>query len=141
MNQEENTVRRHNLNWPLWTGRQGEDVAVLLSGGVDSSVAMRLILEQGKIPHPYYLKIWLEDELAHLGQCPWKEDLEYANAVCEQVGVNLEPVSLQKDYWDRVVTYTLSEARAERTPNPDVMCNSRVNFWFQFFQHKIRLKY
>ncbi|CAM9689666.1 unnamed protein product, partial [Choristocarpus tenellus] len=105
-----------------------KEVAVLLSGGVDSSVALRLLLDQGYRPRAFYLKIWLEDELAHLGECPWEEDLMYATAVCEQVGVPLEVVPLQKEYWDHVVAYTVKEAREGRTPNPDVMCNSRIKF-------------
>jgi tRNA-5-taurinomethyluridine 2-sulfurtransferase len=111
-----------------WSSVQPQDVAMLLSGGVDSSVAMRLIMESGARPRPYYLKIWLEDELAHLGECPWEEDIAYATAVCEQAGVSLETVPLQREYWDRVVSYTIAEARAGRTPNPDVICNSRIKF-------------
>mmetsp|Transcript_21392 Transcript_21392/g.87373 ORF Transcript_21392/g.87373 Transcript_21392/m.87373 type:complete len:262 (+) Transcript_21392:172-957(+) len=107
---------------------QGEDVAVLLSGGVDSSVALRLLLEQGYRPTPFYLKIWLEDELSHLGECPWEEDLSYAESVCEQLNLKVEAVSLQQEYMDSVVKYTIQDARAGRTPNPDVMCNSRVKF-------------
>lgn len=57
-----------------------EEVALLISGGVDSSVALRLLLEQGYKVRAYYLKIWLEDELAHLNSCPWEEDLQYAQA-------------------------------------------------------------
>lgn len=59
---------------------RSEEVALLLSGGVDSSVALRLLLEQGHKVRAYYLKIWLEDELAHLNSCPWEEDLRYAQA-------------------------------------------------------------
>jgi rhodanese-related sulfurtransferase len=59
--------------------RSGE-VALLLSGGVDSSVALQLLLEQGHRVRAYYLKIWLEDEIAHLNSCPWEEDLRYAQA-------------------------------------------------------------
>ena len=105
-----------------------EEVAVLLSGGVDSSVALRLLLEEGRSVRAFYLKIWLEVEVAHLGQCPWEEDLKYAQAVCAQLGVTLEAIPLQREYWDQVVEYTLAEARRGRTPNPDVMCNSRVKF-------------
>lgn len=111
-----------------WTGRQGEDVAVLLSGGVDSSVALRRVQESGARPHAFYLKIWLEDELAHLGSCPWEEDMEYATAVCAQAGVRLVDVPFQQAYWDEVVSYTVSEAKRGRTPNPDIMCNSRIKF-------------
>jgi tRNA-5-taurinomethyluridine 2-sulfurtransferase len=111
-----------------WSSVQPHDVAVLLSGGVDSSVAMRLVMESGARPHPYYLKIWLEDELAHLGQCPWEEDIACATAVCDQARVSLQALPFQRDYWDRVVSYTIAEARAGRTPNPDVMCNSKIKF-------------
>lgn len=140
---------------------------MLLSGGVDSSVALRLAQEAGLKPRAFYLKIWLEDELAHLNQCPWEEDWAYASAVAKQAGVPLEAVSMQRQYWDRVVsgTYpvylsqgiyifsprllaspwlslhafrpfiprdvsaaTVADARRGRTPNPDILCNSRVKF-------------
>ncbi len=103
-------------------------IAVLVSGGVDSSVALRLLKDQGHDVTAFYLKIWLEDELAYLGNCPWEEDLAYVRTVCEQVGVPLEVISLQKEYWDQVVSYTIAEVKAGRTPNPDILCNSRVKF-------------
>lgn len=105
-----------------------EEVAVLLSGGVDSSVALKLLLDQGYKVRAYYLKIWLEDELAHLNECPWEEDMQYASSVCDLLKVPLETLSLQKEYWQEVVEYTLAEARLGRTPNPDIMCNSRIKF-------------
>ena len=68
---------------------------MLLSGGVDSSVALALLQQQGFSIRAFYLKIWLEDELAHLNECPWEEDLDYAQRVCQKLGVPLETVSLQ----------------------------------------------
>ena len=104
-------------------------IAVLLSGGVDSSVALRLLQEQGHTDlTAFYLKVWLEEELSFLGDCPWQEDLGLARAVCEQAGVDLEIVSLQKEYLDQVVGYTLEELRAGRTPSPDIFCNQRIKF-------------
>lgn len=103
-------------------------VAVLLSGGVDSSVALRMLQEQGYSVTAFYLKIWLEDELSYLGTCPWQEDLTYVEAVCKQLHVPLEVISLQKEYWDEVVAYTIAEIQEGRTPNPDVLCNQRVKF-------------
>lgn len=111
-----------------WSERQGDDVAVLLSGGVDSSVAMRMAQETGARVQAFYLKVWLDDETAHLGDCPWEEDMRYARAVCKQAGVVLHDVPFQRSYWDEVVAYTVAEARRGRTPNPDVMCNSRIKF-------------
>ena len=109
-------------------GEKRPTVAMLLSGGVDSSVALNLLVREGYDVTAFYLKIWLEDELSHLGQCPWEDDYSVCQAVCEQAGVPLETVSLQNQYRDRVISYTVDEARKGRTPNPDIMCNSRVKF-------------
>jgi tRNA-5-taurinomethyluridine 2-sulfurtransferase len=104
------------------------NIAVLVSGGVDSSVALRLLKDQGHSLTAFYLKIWLEDELSFLGTCPWQEDLEYVEAVCKQSEVPLEIVSLQKEYWERVVAYTIAQVKAGFTPNPDILCNQQVKF-------------
>lgn len=103
-------------------------IAVLISGGVDSSVALMRLVEQGHEITAFYLKIWLEDELSYLGSCPWKEDLDYVRAVCEKAQVPLEIVSLQQAYWDEVVAHTIADIRIGKTPNPDIMCNQKVKF-------------
>jgi len=118
---------------PSTTSSLGSDnkkptVALLLSGGVDSSVAFRLLLEQGYNVTPFYLKIWLEDELAHLGECPWEDDVNTCRQVCDQVGIDLQIVGLQEEYHQRVMQHTLNEASLGRTPNPDILCNSRIKF-------------
>lgn len=103
-------------------------IAVLVSGGVDSSVALKLLKDQGHDVTAFYLKIWLEDELSYLGNCPWQEDLSFVTEVCQKVEVPLEVISLQKEYWDNVVNYTIAEVKKGRTPNPDVLCNARIKF-------------
>jgi tRNA-specific 2-thiouridylase len=104
-------------------------IAVLTSGGVDSSVAlMRLAEEGGHDLTAFYLKIWLEDEMAFLGSCPWEEDLDFARSVCDAADVPLEVISLQREYLGTVVAYALSELEAGRTPSPDVMCNRLIKF-------------
>ncbi|MGA7838062.1 MAG: tRNA 2-thiouridine(34) synthase MnmA [Ignavibacteriaceae bacterium] len=103
-------------------------IAVLLSGGVDSSVALRLLQEEGHDITAFYLKIWLQDEFSFLGDCPWEEDLEYARGVCKQAGVPLEVLPLQDEYWEHVVSYTISEIKEGRTPNPDIFCNKLIKF-------------
>jgi len=103
-------------------------VAVLLSGGVDSSVALKLLKNQGHELKAFYLKIWLEDELSFLGSCPWEEDLKFVEEVCETENIPLEIVSLQKEYFDQIVSYTIGEIKVGRTPNPDVLCNQRIKF-------------
>lgn len=103
-------------------------IAVLLSGGVDSSVALSLLAAEGHDLTAFYLKVWLEDELSYLGECPWEEDLRFAREVCDRLSVPLEVRSLQRPYWERVVSYALEELRAGRTPSPDILCNQRVKF-------------
>lgn len=103
-------------------------IAVLLSGGVDSSVALNLLKEQGHELTAFYLKIWLEDELAFLGDCPWEEDLDYARQVCKQIDVPLEVIPMQKEYFNSVVSYTIDEVKQGRTPNPDIFCNKLIKF-------------
>ena len=48
--------------------------------------------------------------------------------VCQEAGVPLEVVPLTEQYWHRVVSHCLNEIRAGRTPNPDILCNSRCLF-------------
>ncbi|KKP38271.1 MAG: hypothetical protein UR28_C0019G0026 [Candidatus Peregrinibacteria bacterium GW2011_GWF2_33_10] len=103
-------------------------IAVLTSGGVDSSVALKLLQEQGHEVKAFYLKIWLEDELQYLGDCPWEEDLFYLEKVCDDLKVPLEIVPMQKEYFDKIVNYTIAEVKQGRTPNPDVMCNNHIKF-------------
>ncbi len=103
-------------------------IAVLLSGGVDSSVALRLLKDEGHDVTAFYLKIWLQDEFSFLGECPWEEDIKFCHAVCEQANVPLEIIPLQTEYWDNVVSYTIEEIKEGRTPNPDIFCNSLIKF-------------
>ncbi|EYU26175.1 hypothetical protein ABFS82_14G216300 [Erythranthe guttata] len=104
-------------------------VAVLLSGGVDSSVALRLLHAAGHSCTAFYLKIWFQEDFENFWtECPWEEDLKYAKAVCGQVDVPLEVVHLTDEYWNNVVSFIINEYRNGRTPNPDVLCNTRIKF-------------
>lgn len=103
-------------------------IAVLVSGGVDSSVALALLKKQGHDVTAFYLKIWLEDELSYLGSCPWQDDLEFVQSVCAQLNVPLQIISMQQVYHDKVVSYMLKDIEQGRTPNPDMLCNQQVKF-------------
>ncbi len=106
---------------------------MLISGGVDSSVALARLCETVRSSGEatltaYYLKIWLEDELAYLGDCPWEDDLRYARAVCETLDVPLNVVPLQEAYHERVVSFAIAELARGRTPSPDIHCNAEIKF-------------
>ncbi len=105
------------------------NVAVLTSGGVDSSVALcELATKTDYKLTAFYLKIWLEDELAYLGECPWEEDLKIVRKITDQYGIELRVISLQQEYRQKVVEYTLSELKRGGTPSPDLLCNQFIKF-------------
>ena len=102
------------------------NIATLLSGGVDSSVVVHLLKEQGFTPTLFYIKIGMDDdELLH---CSSEEDIEMASLIARKYGCKLEVVDLHKDYWENVVAYTIDKVKQGLTPNPDVMCNKLIKF-------------
>jgi tRNA-specific 2-thiouridylase len=108
-------------------------IAVLLSGGVDSSVAVHLLKEQGYSPQLFYIKIGRsEDEFLH---CSSEEDIEIATLIARKYGCKLEIIDLHKDYWENVVVYTINKVKQGLTPNPDVMCNKLIKFGI--FEQKV----
>lgn len=102
------------------------NIAVLLSGGVDSSVVVHLLCEQGYRPSLFYIKIGKDD--TDYMDCSAEEDLEIATAVARRYGLSLEVVDLHQEYWDNVVAYAIDKIRRGLTPNPDVMCNKLIKF-------------
>ncbi|MFO0749941.1 MAG: tRNA 2-thiouridine(34) synthase MnmA [Myxococcota bacterium] len=105
-------------------------IAVLVSGGVDSALALARLREAEPRAElcAFYLRIWLEDELAFLGACPWEEDLAYVRRTASALGVPLEVVPLQRAYHERVVARALAELERGRTPSPDLHCNAEIKF-------------
>ena len=101
-------------------------IAVLLSGGVDSSVVLYELVRQGLQPDCFYIKIGPEEE--EEWDCSSEEDLEMATAVSHKYGCRLEVVDCHREYWDQVTRYTMDKVRAGLTPNPDVMCNRLIKF-------------
>lgn len=102
-------------------------IAALVSGGVDSSVTVHLLKEQGLNPTVFYIKIGMEDEHGYV-DCPSEEDIEITSYIAKKYGCKFEIVSLHQEYWERVVQYTIESVRRGHTPNPDVMCNKLIKF-------------
>ncbi len=101
-------------------------IALLLSGGVDSAVAVHCLVSRGLKPDCFYIKIGPEEQEAW--DCSSEEDMEMATAVAARYGLSLEVVDCHKEYWSQVTRYTMDKVRAGFTPNPDVMCNRIIKF-------------
>jgi tRNA-specific 2-thiouridylase len=105
---------------------QDKRIAVLLSGGVDSSVVVYELARLGLHPDCFYIKIGPEEDEAW--DCSSEEDLEMSTAVARRYGCRLEVIDCHREYWDQVTRYTMEKVRAGFTPNPDVMCNRLIKF-------------
>lgn len=112
-------------------------IALLLSGGVDSSVALHMLCEAGEKPDCYYIHIGPDEDDTY--SCTSDEDVEMCRVVTARYGVNFEIIDLHKEYWDNVVKYTMDKVSRGYTPNPDVMCNTIIKFGA--FYDKIGYKY
>ena len=115
---------------------KNKKVIIGMSGGVDSSVAAKLLLDDGYQVEGMFMRNW--DSLLNndvLGNpndifdvCPQEKDYMDALSVSESLGIKLHRVDFVKEYWDNVFNYFLNEYKKGRTPNPDVMCNKYIKF-------------
>ncbi|MEZ0286413.1 MAG: tRNA 2-thiouridine(34) synthase MnmA [Candidatus Paceibacterota bacterium] len=103
-------------------------VIVGMSGGVDSSVAAALLLEQGFEVEGMFMKNWSPSTLQSLTDCPWEQDQADAEKVCLELGIPFRSINFEQEYKEKVVDYFLREYAAGRTPNPDIMCNKEIKF-------------
>lgn len=113
-----------------------EKVIIGLSGGVDSSVAAYLLLQDGYDVEAVFMRNWdSATNLDYKGNptafdevCEQEKDYQDAVKVANKLGITLHRVDFIEDYWDRVFTYFLDEYKKNRTPNPDVLCNNEIKF-------------
>lgn len=103
-----------------------KNVVVGMSGGVDSSVAAYLLKRDGYNVIGLYMLNWEETDLN--GVCPADADYADVRRVCAALDIPYYSVNFAAQYRDRVFSYFLSEYRAGRTPNPDVLCNREIKF-------------
>lgn len=102
-------------------------IASLVSGGVDSSVTIPLLVEQGYRPHIFYIQIGRDNKAEGL-DCPSEEDIEITSYMAHKYNLKMDIINLHDTYWDTVVRYTIDTVKKGLTPNPDVMCNRLIKF-------------
>ncbi|HNM31821.1 MAG TPA: tRNA 2-thiouridine(34) synthase MnmA [Chitinophagales bacterium] len=113
-------------------------VIVGLSGGVDSSVAAYLLLQQGYEVIGLFMKNWHDGSVTIQGECPWVDDSNDALLVAQKLGIPFQTLDLSEEYKKRIVDYMFAEYEAGRTPNPDVLCNREIKFDI-FLKHALTL--
>eukprot|EP00624_Nannochloropsis_granulata_P001520 evm.model.NODE_17513_length_31895_cov_24.001411.5 len=103
-------------------------VAVGLSGGVDSSVAALLLLQQGYEVVGVHMQNWDTTDEEGMSGCPETEDLKDAQEVSKQLGIPFHRADFSRPYWTNVFTPFLEDYERGWTPNPDVLCNREIKF-------------
>ncbi len=104
--------------------KKEQTVFVGLSGGVDSSVAALRLKKQGYNVVGVFIKVWHPDFMI----CNWEAERLDAMRVAAHLEIPFLTCDAEAAYRDEVAQYFISEYKAGRTPNPDVLCNKEVKF-------------
>ena len=104
-------------------------VVVGLSGGVDSSAAASLLVEQGYDVIGITLKVWPQDCVSRAeDKCCGPQAVMDARSVADKLNIPYYLIDESKEFQREVIDYFATEYKAGRTPNPCVMCNEKLKF-------------
>lgn len=103
---------------------RGKKIFVGLSGGVDSAVSAALLKERGAEVTGVFIRGWYPPGMP----CSWAAERRDAMRVAARLHIPFLTLDASAEYKKHVIDYLISEYRAGRTPNPDVMCNKEVKF-------------
>ena len=116
-------------------------VVVGMSGGVDSSVAAHLLLQQGYEVIGVTMQIWQEEDVCTLeenGGCCGLSAVEDARRVAERLGIRYYVMNFRKEFQENVIDYFVDEYLHGRTPNPCIACNRYVK-WESLLQRSLEI--
>lgn len=105
-------------------------VVVAMSGGVDSSVAAALLVEQGYEVIGMMLRLWSEPGKGNVNRCCTPDSMEQAKRVSSQLGIPFYAVDAKDVFYDHVVQYFIEGYTQGITPNPCLVCNRYIRWEF-----------
>ncbi len=105
-------------------------VAVAMSGGVDSSVAAALLVEQGYTVIGMMLRLWSEPNAERYNRCCTPDSMAMAKRVASQLSIPFYVLDARQYFYDTVVTPFINDYTHGLTPNPCLSCNRLVRWGF-----------
>ncbi len=115
------------------TNGRPDRVVVAMSGGVDSSVAAALLVEQGYDVTGVMLRLWSEPgrgSRAPANRCCTPDQIADARRVADRLDIPFYVVDVQAYFYQQVVQFFIDEHARARTPNPCLACNREIRFSF-----------
>ncbi|MBK7894189.1 MAG: tRNA 2-thiouridine(34) synthase MnmA [Candidatus Promineifilaceae bacterium] len=106
-------------------------VVVAMSGGVDSSVAAALLVEQGYEVIGMMMRLWSEPgigQAAPANRCCTPDQMADARRVAGLLGIPFYVVDVQDHFRQTIVQFFIDEHANGRTPNPCIECNRQIRF-------------
>jgi len=112
-------------------------VVVAMSGGVDSSVAAALLLEEGYEVTGVMLRLWSDIELNTGNRCCTPDSVDLAKGVARQLEIPFYVIDAQTEFKETVVDYFINSYSSGETPNPCVICNKFIRWGFLLQKTKL----
>lgn len=103
-------------------------VVVAMSGGVDSSVAAALLVEQGYEVIGIMLRLWSEPGLEAFNRCCTPEAMSLARRVAAQLDIPFYVHDVRETFHEHIVQFFMDGYAQGITPNPCMMCNRHIRF-------------
>ncbi len=107
-------------------------VVIAMSGGVDSSLAARLLVEQGYNVIGVTMKLWgyidTGGQPTHDSNCCSLDDINNAKAECAALGIPHYTLDMSAEFKQIVIENFVTEYKAGRTPNPCIICNTEIKW-------------